>query len=402
MKILVVCQYYFPEQFRINDICEQLVSKGHSVTVLTGLPNYPKGKIPIEYKWFKRRKEEINGVKVFRSYEIARGKSVLKLILNYLSYMISASIKIIFTKKDFDIIFVYQLSPITMAIPAIVAKKITKKPIYLYSCDIWPESIKNIISNENSIVFRLLFKISSYIYKQCDGIGITSSPFFNYFNKVHLIPMDKLSYIPQHAEEIFLSINKPVDNGIIDFVFMGNIGLAQDIDCILNAVYLIKNDYKFKVHFVGDGSYLEQCKVVVHEKKLTNYIVFHGQHPTEDMSKYYLFADACLLTLKGGNFVSQTIPSKLQGYMAAGRTVLGAINGAAQEVIKESQCGESVKAGDYYALAKLMSDFIENPDKYKEKGENGRKYFVKNFTIERYMEKLLIQFYKLTEVKKYV
>lgn len=402
MKILVVCQYYYPEQFRINDICEQLVAEGHTVTVLTGLPNYPKGEIPFEYKWGKRRKEVINGVKIFRSYEIARGNSVFKLILNYLSYMISASIRIIFIKKDFDLIFAYQLSPVTMAIPAIIAKKITKIPLYLYSCDIWPESIKNIISDEESIIYRLLKNISSYIYKQSDGIGITSTPFYYYFNKVHSIPIDKINYIPQHAEEIYLSINEPVNNGIIDFVFMGNIGLAQDIDCILNAVQELQKYYDFKVHFVGDGSYLENCKLIVHEKRLSNYVVFHGQHPIEEMSKFYMLADACLLTLKGDSYVSQTMPSKLQGYMAAGRTVLGAINGAAQEVIKESQCGSCVNAGDYKALAELMRDFIDNPHKYKEKGENGRKYFMNNFTKEKYMEKLLIQFYKLTEENNYV
>lgn len=402
MKILVVCQYYYPEQFRINDICEQLASEGHSVTVLTGLPNYPKGEVPYEYKWGKRRKEVVNGVKIIRSFEVARGNGAIRLGLNYLSYMLSASLKIFFMKKDFDIIFVYQLSPVTMAFPAIIAKKITKVPLYLYSCDIWPESMKNIISNEKNIIYRLLKKISSYIYSQSDGIGITSAPFFLYFNKVHSIPMDKISYIPQHAEETYLSINEPEDNGVVDFVFMGNIGIAQDIDCILDAVQELKCDFNFKVHFVGDGSYLENSKLIVNEKSLSNHVVFHGRHPLEEMPKFYRLADACLLTLKGDSLVGQTMPSKLQGYMAAGRPVIGAINGAAQEVIRESKCGACVNAGDSKALAEIMKDFIEHPDKYKDDGENGRKYFVDNFTKKIYMKKLLRQFNKLMEANEYV
>ena len=402
MKILVVCQYYYPEQFRINDICEQLVIDGHSVTVLTGLPNYPEGKVPYEYRGGKNRKEVHNGVQIIRSFEIARGKGSLKLGLNYLSYMFSASLKMLFMEKDFDLIFSYQLSPVTMVFPAIIAKKITKSPMYLYSCDIWPESAKNIVSDEDNIIYKILKRISSYIYSQPDGIGITSKPFFDYFNKVHSIPMDKLSYIPQHAEETYLTIDSPEDNGTIDFVFMGNIGLAQDIDCILNAVNELKDDYSFKVHLVGNGSYVENSMSIVKEKKLSNHVVFHGQHPLEDMPKFYKLADACLLTLKANNFIGQTMPSKLQGYMAAGRPVLAAINGAAQEVIRKSECGVCVNAGDFKSLAEVMKDFIEKPDKYKQSGENGRKFFVDNFTKKIYIEKILSEFSKIMEENKHV
>jgi glycosyltransferase involved in cell wall biosynthesis len=392
MKILVVCQYYYPEQFRVNDICEQLVTDGHTVTVLTGLPNYPIGVIPKEYRWGRKRKEVINGVKVIRSYEFSRKKGVLSLGLNYLSYMLSASIKTLFMKKDFDIIFVYQLSPVTMALPAIVMKKITKLPVYLYSCDIWPDSMKNIISNENKFIYKLVKKFSTYLYSQCDGLSVTSKPFIDYFNKVHSIPLDKISYIPQHAEETYLNIEKAHKNGTTDFVFMGNIGIAQDIDCILEAIEKIKLVPNFKVHFVGDGSYLEESKKITKEKGLSDYVEFHGRHKLEEMPKFYKLADACLLTLKADNLVGLTMPSKLQGYMAAGRPVIGAIDGAAKEVIEESKCGVCVNASDSQQFAIAIQDFIENPDRYNDCGENGRKYFKETFIKDIYMEKLETQF----------
>jgi len=397
MKILVVCQYYYPEQFRINDICEQLVQDGHSVTVLTGLPNYPMGKIPSEYRWGRKREEIINGVKVLRSFEIGRKSGVVGMALNYVSYMLSASIKALFLKKDFDIIFVYQLSPVTMALPGIILKKRSSNPLYLYCCDIWPESMKNILPDEGSFIFKIVKRFSRYLYSQCDAITVTSKLFIKYFNQEHSILSERISYIPQHAEDIYLQMDfSPVDD-ITDFVFMGNIGIAQDIECILDAAEMIKHIPKFKIHFVGDGSYLEKSKIIAKNKGLDDIVVFHGRHPLEKMPDFYKLADACLLTLKAENFIGLTMPSKLQGYMAAGKPVIGAINGAAQEVIKESQCGLCVNASDSNALAKAMRDFIENPDKYKDCGEKGREYFKQHFTKDIFMKKLENELNRLVE-----
>lgn len=397
MKILVICQYYYPEQFRINDICEQLVRDGHAVTVLTGLPNYPIGKVPDEYRWGKKRKEKINGVKVLRCFEIGRRMGAVGMALNYVSYMISASIKALFLKKDFDIIFVYQLSPVTMTLPGVIIKKHSRKPLYLYCCDIWPDSIKNIISDESNFIYKIAKKFSRYLYSKCDAITVTSKPFIEYFNKEHLIPIERISYIPQHAEDIYLQMDfTPVDD-ITDFVFMGNIGITQDIECIIYAAEKIKHIRKFKIHFVGDGSCLEKSKALVQKKGLDDIVFFHGRYPLEKMPDFYRLADACLLTLKADNLIGLTMPSKLQGYMAAGKAIIGAINGAAQEVIMESQCGISVNASDSKALAEAMKDFIENPDKYKDCGKNGREYFKQHFTKDIFMKELENELNRLVE-----
>jgi len=388
MRILVVCQYYYPEQFRINDICEQLVKDGHTVSVLTGLPNYPSGKIPKEYRWGQKRKETINGVSVYRCFEIGRKKGTIGLAMNYISFMVSASLRALICKNNFDIIFVYQLSPITMALPGVILKKRTGKPLCLYCCDIWPESLKNYISDENNYIYKVVSKFSNYIYSQCDSITVAAKFFIDYFNDRHSIPLQKITYNPTHAEDIYLNMNLVEDNDIIDFVFMGNIGVIQDIDCILNATEKIKDIPNFKVHFVGDGSYLEASRQLVHKKGLDRIVEFHGWHPLEKMSDFYKKADACLLTLKDESVVGRTIPTKLPGYMAAGKPVIGAINGSAQEIIKESKCGVCVNASDFSGLAKAMKDFIQNPDKYKECGENGRRYFGENFTKTMYIEKL--------------
>lgn len=402
MKILVVCQYYYPEQFRINEICEQLVKDGNSVTALTGLPNYPSGEIPKEYRNGKKRNEVINQVNVIRCFEIGRKQGFLGMAANYISYMLSASFKAIFMKKDFDIIFIYQLSPITMALPGVLLKKITKKPLFLYCCDIWPESMKNIITNEKNIIYKMVNRFSKYIYYSCDQISVTSKPFVDYLNKQHNIPVEKVSYIPQHSEEFYQDSKLTLSNDIMDFVFMGNIGIAQDIDCILNATEIIKDITKFKIHFVGDGSYLEKSKAICKQKGIENLVIFHGRYPLKKMNVFYELADACLLTLKADNIIGLTMPSKLQGYMAAGKPVIAAIDGAAREVIEESNCGVCVKAGDSRALAEAMKDFVENNDKYKDCGKNGREYFKLHFTKDIFMKKLEKQMYSLLEGKDYV
>lgn len=389
MKILTVCQYYYPEQFKVNEICEALVKQGHEVTVLTGLPNYPSGIVPDEYKKLQKRKEIINGVNVIRCFEVGRGSGKLKLILNYLSYMIFACVKVFTLPKDFDVIYVFQLSPVTMAIPGILYKKLNRKKLFLYCQDLWPESLKALNISETSPIFKLVNKVSRLIYRQCDEIAVTSKSFIQYLVQQHGISEKKIGYHPQHAEELFLSINGEVEqNNQIDFLFAGNIGKVQDIDCILKAVNEIKDIDNFHVHFVGDGSYLETAKNLSKELKVEEKLTFHGRYPIDKMYDFYKMTDAFLLTLQGGNFLSQTVPSKLQGYMAAGKPIFGAIDGAAQEIIKEVNCGKCTNAGDYKELAQLMKHYIENYSSYEEYGVRGHQYFKENFSLDVYLDNL--------------
>ncbi|MBC2850943.1 glycosyltransferase family 4 protein [Cetobacterium sp. 8H] len=386
-KILVICQYYYPEQFKVTDICEELAKIGNDVTVLTGLPNYNLDDIPLKYKNNKNRFEIINGVKIWRVFEIARKKGTLRLILNYLSFLFASILKILKMDKDFDLIFIYQLSPITMALPGILYKVLYKKPIFLYCLDIWPESVGNIIKNKESIIYKMIKKFSSSIYLKADKIGITSKPFKEYFIKEHNIPEKKMIYIPQNSSDSYLEKDfTKEESQDIDLVFMGNIGIAQDINTILKAVEEIKSVENFRVHFVGVGSYLEKAKNFVKEKQLEDKIVFHGQYPVEKMEDFYKIADACLITLRDDGYLGETMPLKLQGYMAAGKMVIGAINGAAAEVINESKCGLCVSAGNWKGLAKIIKELIDNKENCKEYGENGKKYYLKNFTKKIHLE----------------
>ena len=396
MKILVVCQYYYPENFQITPICEQLVADGNEVTVVTGLPNYPTGIIPEEYK-NGRRNEFINGVHVIRCHEIGRKKGAFCLAINYLSYVSSAYRMVINLNANFDIVFVYQLSPVLMAIPAIKYAKKYKKPLFLYCCDLWPESIKMYITNDNNPVFHIVRYISKNIYNSANRIACQSSSFLPYLQKTHGITSDKLTYLPAFADEDYLTQDFTSENGVIDFVFLGNLGIAQNLVSVLKAIEIIKDVKNFKVHFVGDGTCLNDMKMFVREHKLEEIVVFYGRRPVEEMPKFYKIADACLVSLKADNQIGLTLPSKVQGYMSAGKPIIGMIDGSAKDVIEESGCGICVPADDIEGFAEALKCFVIDNDKFKECGKKGRTYFKNNFSKARFMKKLEFELERLVK-----
>ncbi len=387
MKILVVCQYFHPEQFRVNDICYELVKEGHEVTVLTGLPNYPKGKVDPRYRWFKNRREIINGVRVYRTWLIGRGKGNFRLGLNYMSFVLSSLFKVVFMKKGFDLILVYQLSPVTMAIPGIAAKKLSKKPLVIYCHDLWPESVVSGGVSRDSRSYRFLLKLSKWIYGNADRIFTSSRLFERYFRSVLGISED-IQYLPVYAEEVFDEIPFiEKSNQNVDLIFAGNIGEMQSVETIIFAANELKEYEQIKFHILGDGSSRKKCEDLVNFLQLKN-VTFYGQYPVSEMPRFYSMADAFLVTLKANEFISYTLPNKVQSYMASGRAIIGAVDGETQQIIEEADCGICGPAEDYKELANNIIKFYEEKNRRRLFGENARKYYDLNFAKSKYMERL--------------
>lgn len=387
MKILVVCQYYSPEPFRISDTCETLVKRGHDVTVLTGLPNYPEGDVLDEYRNGKKRTEIINGVKVLRSIEIGRGKSKIRLFLNYLSFAVSGSLKIIFMKEKFDVVFVNQLSPVIMGIPAILYKKKHNKKILLYCLDLWPASLAAGGVKENSLPYKLFLGISRWVYKSADSILVTSNMFKEYFKHTLEINTDNVHHLPQYAEQLFEETTVEVKNDKqFNFVFAGNIGDMQSVDTIVKAANELRERSDITLHIVGDGSRLDDCKLLSEKFKLNN-IIFYGRRPLMEMPKYYSMADAMLITLKDDKNLSYTLPGKVQSYMAAAKPIIGSINGETRDTIEKSKCGVCCAAQDHKGLAKLIAQFCDNNNK-EDMAKSSYNYYIENYSKDRFFTKL--------------
>ncbi len=398
MKILIISQYYYPEQFQINEIAPELVKRGHDVTVVCGLPNYPQGKIYPGYNDKDKWNEVIDGVNVIRCKQKPRGNNPLTLVQNYWSFVRNAKKVVRELYSDFDVILGYQLSPVTSMFPALEYKKKHGTPMLMYCLDLWPVSGQSHLPIKNGVIYKWLCNISHKIYNSFDKIAVTSQPFIKYLHEVNKVPYERMTYIPQHADTVMLDMDLTArENGIADFMFAGNLGAAATLDVIIKAAKILGPRKDYMIHFVGNGSKRKELEKMVSEYELQNNIIFHGNQKREDMSEFYKLADVLLITLRSNNAVGDTMPGKLQMYMTVGKPILGAINGAAYEVIKEAECGYCVKAGDYEGLANLMLAYINNPEKYNTCGQKARDYFIKNFTLDKYMDSLETE---LTKLKK--
>ena len=395
MKILVVCQYYYPEPFRITDICEELVKRGHEVTVLTGIPNYPEGEIYQGYGYMKKKEEIKNGVNIKRCFTIPRKKGIVYRFLNYYSFAISSSVRVLLNKiktkdnEEFDMVFVNQLSPIMMAYAGIIYKKIYNKKLVLYCLDLWPESLVAGGVKRESLIFKIFHKISKKIYQNCDQVLVTSKMFIEYLLKEFQLEKDKLQYLPQYAEAIF----KPEDctkkrNETIDLMFAGNIGKAQSIETIIMAANECRDIKNLYWHIVGEGSELDNMKKLVEKLELSS-VVFYGRKALSEMPKFYSMADAMLITMKKDPIISMTLPGKIQTYMAAGKPIIGAIDGETSLVIKEAYCGYCGEAENYKELSKNVKKFIENINKKEELSKNAFLFYKKNFNKDIFFKNLI-------------
>lgn len=391
MHIVVFSMMYAPDDFKINDIVLELIRQGHSVKVVTGLPDYATSHIPGEYRWFRKRHEKMVRYEVRRLPIIARRHGVLFRMFNYLSYVVSGSIFALFCrKKDTDAILVYETSPIFQAIPALIFKKLAHRPLTLYCCDVWPACVQAWNVSEHSFFYRFSLRASRFIYRRCDTVAVSSRPFIPYLHEVCGVDKERMPYLPQHAEDLYSDIcGVYEEDGCTDFLFAGNIGAVQDVECIIKATARLPGELPFKVHIVGAGSNLNACKQLVEQLSLQNKVVFHGRHPQSQMPRYYKMADCMLLTLRGGDMIGETLPAKAQSYLSVGKPIVGAIDGAGREMIIEADCGEGVPAGDNEALAAAMRRVIEHPAVYRQKGQNGRRFFEENYTKALFMQRLM-------------
>lgn len=389
MKILVVCQYYYPEPFRIKDICEEMVRRGHEVHVVTGYPNYPEGILYNGYGKGKHIDEIINGVSVHRCFTIPRQTGTLKRMLNYYSYALSST-KYVRSKKcktvdgkPFDYVFCNQLSPVMMTHAAIAYKKKYKVSMTMYCLDLWPESLIAGGIKRSSIIYKYFHFVSKRIYRTADKILITSRMFSEYLHNEFDIENKKIEYLPQYAEGIFEMIAPKKETGIFDFMFAGNIGAIQSVDTIIKAAELLKNE-PVRFHIVGSGTDLERLQQM--GDNLEN-IIFYGRRPLEEMPKFYAMSDAMLVTLQADEVLSMTLPGKVQSYMAVGKPIIGAIDGETKKVIEDAKCGYCGRAEVAEALAENIRNFVKNPDKDL-MGKNAREYYEKHFEQGKFMDRL--------------
>ena len=322
MKILATCQYGFPEPYPFLDPMEELVKRGHTVHAITGMPNYPMGKIYPGYSVFKEKEEVHEGIQITHVPLIPRKKNIVFRFLNYHSYPIFAKRRVMQLSGDYDVVFANQTSPVMMVEPAIAYAKKWNKKVVMYCMDLWPASLEVGGVSKNSFIYRYYHKISQRIYTNVDLILVTSKLFKDYFMDEFHIDENKIIYLPQYSVLEQSRMEAEQNKKTTDFVFAGNVGTAQNLQILVNAAEIVEkekirdNGREIYFHIVGDGQELENLKKIVKERKLKN-VVFYGRRPLEEMPRFYAMADAMLVTLTPNKLVSLTLPAKVQSYMAA-------------------------------------------------------------------------------------
>lgn len=400
MKILAVCQHYRPEPFNVSEVCEELARRGHSVTVLTGLPNYPEGVIDAEYKGRRHRDEVVDGVRVVRVPVVARGKSLhglgkLKRVANYLSFPASCAFKLPRLDPDFDRIMVFQFSPVLMAIPGLMAAKRTGAPCLLYSFDLWPEDMLTGGMSRDGLPYAAMKSISRGIYGSADAVAVTSPGFCNYYSDVLGLEGIAPYWLPQYAEGMFEEMpqGSPKHEGDqVVFTFAGNVGGNQSVETVVRVASLLGSDPRVVIRVAGSGSRLDNCKALAASLGVRN-IEFLGRLPLEEMPRVYADSDAMLLNLSrsnGGSLVPRhTIPRKLQSYLAAGKPVISSAEGVASQIVEDAGCGISCAPEDPEALAAAMLRFVGMPTGERvDMGLRARKAYDERFSRERFFRQL--------------
>lgn len=398
MKILLVTQYFYPENFKGNDIAFEMQKKGHEVTVLTGIPNYPKGEFFNGYGYFKRRRETVNGVKVIRTFLIPRGNSTaIPLMVNYFTWFIFASFYAVYLalSKKFDKIIVQQLSPVMMGLPAVVVKKIQKIPVYFWVLDLWPESLESAGGIKNKKILGFFESMVKFLYRNSDKILISSKGFKQSILKKGNFE-DKIIYFPNWAEK---SINKSKQNVEINLpkfpsgfniLFAGNVGVAQDLVNAIKAMEIVlKQNKKINFLILGDGRDRKRLEKLVLEKNIEKNIHFFGKYPIETMSYFFSKADCMFVSLKNEPIFSLSLPAKVQAYMSVGKPIISMMNGEGYDIINEADCGFAVHAEDYKDLADKILEIEKLPVIERQRlGENGKSFYQENFVLENCISNL--------------
>jgi colanic acid biosynthesis glycosyl transferase WcaI len=397
MKILIVTQYFWPETVPINDVAWGLAERENEVTVLTGVPNYPAGYFPPGYGVFKRTRQKHRGVRIVRVPLIPRGGGQRwRLALNYVSFTLAACLLgPLRCRGAFDLIFAFQMSPVTLGVPAILLKRAKRAPLMFWVQDLWPESLSASGAVSSPWLLKRVGQLVRFIYRHCDSILVQSRTFAPRVEAMGADPA-RVRYFPNWAEALYRPIS--LERGAPEreempegfkVVFAGNIGAIQSFETILGAAARLKDHPEIHWVILGDGRMRPWVERRVRELGLWRRVHLLGRRPMETMPRYYALADALLVTLKKDPVISLTIPSKTQPYLASGRSLVAALDGEGAAVIKEAGAGLVVPAEDAGALARAVLKLYEMPPEEREQmGSRGRAYFEEHFEREMLLDRL--------------
>lgn len=363
-KILIVTEYFYPEEFKINEIALTWKQKGYDIDILTSVPTYPLGKVFDGYENKFYQKDEYQGVNIYRVKAVTGYReSLIKKLLKYFAFMFFGTVVSICIGKKYDYVFGFNMSALTGMVPAVAVKKLYGKPLTFWAQDIWPDSVYAYGFKKTKLLAFFLDNFVKFMYHNINAIAISGKGF-----EVKLKPYvrDKLEfhYLPNWADDLDMSLEayEFSKESKIHFTFAGNVGKVQNLDNIIKAFSSLPFEYqeKAQLNIIGDGSALEELKVLADKN---NNVVFHGKKPREEMAKYYKASDFLIVSLIDKPIFSVTVPAKTQTYILAQKPILAIINGDTADLIKENNLGYCASPDDINEIKDVFIKSINTTQK---------------------------------------
>jgi len=384
MKILIVSQYYWPETFRINEVAKSLREAGCEVSVLTGQPNYPDGHVFEGYRAWSIGREVHDGICIQRVPLAPRGRSgTFRLIANYLSFVFGASLfgPWLLRGQRFDVVFVYGASPILKIFPALVVRRFTGGVLVSWVQDLWPQSLHVTGFVRNPRLLGIVAALVSWLYRHNDLVLVQSQGFVPLV--AAMAGRTPVEYHPNPGELDFLAEPEgppavTLEAGF-NVVFAGNLGTVQALETVLAAALLLRDDPGIRFVLIGSGSRSEWLRREVERLGLGN-VQMPGRFPPNAMPAILAQAAALLVSLTRDPVLSQTVPSKIQAYLAAGRPIIASLDGEGARVVELAGAGVVCPAEDAAALAAAARYLHARPPSELDRmGQAGHDYYLRHF-----------------------
>ncbi len=361
-KILIVSEYFYPEEFKINEIALAWKNRGHEVDVITQNPTYPMGQIYTGYENRWVVKESYMGINIYRVKAVSGYKeSLLKKLLKYFTFMILGSFVSLRIGKKYDAVFGFDVGALSGMVPAILLQKFYKKRVTLWVQDIWPDSVYAYGFKKSRVLEFFLNHFVKFVYKNCSNFAISAKGFESKI-RPFLNEEKEIRYLPNWADALDVTLDSFTysQEKKVHFTFAGNVGKVQNLDAIILACGTLKEDLrdKLQLNILGDGSHLEHLKKLVEENQLKN-TLFWGQKPRSEIYKYLRASDFLIVSLMDKPIFSLTVPAKTQTYIAANKPIFGVIQGETADLIREYNLGFCTQEQSIEAIQALLIQALQ-------------------------------------------
>lgn len=399
IKLLVVSQYFYPEQFRVNDMCVEWVKRGYDVTVVTGIPNYPQGKFFKGFGLFKRRRETYYGVRIIRLPIISRGRSKFRLILNYISFVVSGFIWNVFSRLKADCVFIHEISPMTQSLVGVWFGKRRDIPVIHYVTDLWPENVVAVSGIKSARIIRMIGGMVDYIYRNNEKI-LTSSRRFIPAILSRGVDERKIHFWPHYAEEFYQPKQRnedfdaagliPSSKTCLNIAFTGNLGEAQGLHILPTTALLLKErSTDFCFNMIGEGRGKDELLRLVKQEGVEDCFRFIPRQNADQIPYFLAQCDAGLVMLSNNPVFELYLPTKVQSYLACGIPIIASGKGEMCDVVMEAKAGCCAKTGDAESLADVIERLSKHNDQERETlRNNALEYFQANFHKSKLMDQM--------------